>query len=141
MRKQLAFVFILISSSSFASHIVGGEFELLHVQNFRYRLNLIIYFDVLNGNEQAEDSFVTVRFFRKADHTPIMDIFIPKIGAQRVEYFQPDCSMGEIVTNRLEYSTEITLSDEIFNDLGGYYVVWESQCVKHFRGLFLRVNQ
>ena len=34
--------------------IVGGEFELIHIAGNRYQLNLIIYFDELNGSEGAK---------------------------------------------------------------------------------------
>ena len=33
---------------------------MLHVQDFRYRLNMILYFDELNGEPGAKDSQVTV---------------------------------------------------------------------------------
>jgi len=111
-----------------ASHIVGGEFELLYIEGSRYRLNLILYFDVNNGNPLAKDPDVTVRFFRKSDNLPMMDIFMPFTQEFRVDYFQPLCSEGEIVTDKLIYSTEITLSAAIFNDPGGYYVSWERCC-------------
>jgi gliding motility-associated-like protein len=128
MRKLLFFVIFLVSSTSFASHIVGGEFELVHIDGFRYRLNLIIYFDVLNGNPGARDADVTVRIFRKRDNFPEMDVFLPFVQERRVDYFQPLCSSGEIVTDKLVYSTEIELSGDIYNDPEGYYISWERCC-------------
>ena len=67
----------LVSSTTFASHIVGGEFELLYIEGSRYQLNLILYFDVVNGNPGARDPDATVRIFRKFDTAPMVDIFIP----------------------------------------------------------------
>ena len=37
-----------------ASHIVGGEFELRHIEGYQYRLNLLQYFDDVNGNPEAD---------------------------------------------------------------------------------------
>ena len=134
MRKLLFFVLILMSSSTFASHIVGGEFELIHIDGLRYRLNLIIYFDVINGNPGARDPDATVRFFRKSDNVPMMDVLIPFTQELRVSYFQPLCSNGEIITDKLIYSTEIILSKESsfngepFDDPEGYYIAWERCC-------------
>ncbi len=129
MRKIIAFLLLLLlSTTSFASHIVGGEFELLHVDGSRYRLNLILYFDVVNGNPGARDPDMSVRIFSKANNAPIMDVYIPFLRELRVDYFQPECSNGEIVTDKLIYSTEITLSPEVFNDPAGYYVAWERCC-------------
>jgi gliding motility-associated-like protein len=128
MRKLLFFILFLVSTSTFASHIVGGEFELLHIAGSRYRLNLILYFDVINGNPGARDPDATVRIFRKSDNAPIRDVYIPFLQEFRVEYFQPLCSSGEIVTDKLVYSTEITLSADIYDDPGGYYISWERCC-------------
>jgi hypothetical protein len=128
MRKLLFFVMFLVSSTTFASHIVGGEFELLFIEGSRYRLNLILYFDVVNGNVGARDPDATVRIFRKSDNSPIRDIFIPFYQQLRVDYFQPICSNGEIVTDKLIYSTEITLSADIYNEPEGYYISWERCC-------------
>lgn len=128
MLKRLFFFLLFISTPVWASHIVGGEFELLHISGNQYKLNLILYFDVNNGNPAARDGSATVRIFRKSDNAPMMDVFIPFKGQIRVDYFQPECSAGEIVTDKLIYSTNIILSPEVYNDPEGYYVAWERCC-------------
>ncbi|HEY5692845.1 MAG TPA: gliding motility-associated C-terminal domain-containing protein [Cyclobacteriaceae bacterium] len=111
-----------------ASHIVGGEFELLHISDSTYRLNLILYFDVLNGNPGAKDQVVTAAFFRKSDNTFISNLILPLISENNVSYTQPECSNGEIVTNKIIYTTTVILSPSVFNEEEGYYVVWERCC-------------
>ena len=128
MRKLLTTIIFLVAVSAQASHIVGGEFELLHIEGYRYRLNLIIYFDVINGAPGARDPDATVRIFRKSDNQPQMDVYMPFIWQTRVEYYQPLCSQGEIITDKLFYSVEVFLSPDVFNDPGGYYVTWERCC-------------
>jgi hypothetical protein len=128
MLKRLLFFLLLLSTPAWASHIVGGEFELLHISGNIYKLNLILYFDEINGNPGARDGSATARIFRKSDNAPILDVFIPFLRQTDVEYFQPECSSGEIVTDKLLYSTQIVLSPEVFNDPGGYYVAWERCC-------------
>lgn len=128
MIKRLLLLALLISTPAWASHIVGGEFELLHVSGNTYRLNLNLYFDVINGNPGAQDGQANVRIFRKSDDAPMMDVTLDFTGKTRVEYFQPDCSNGEIITDKLIYSTTITLSEDIFNDPEGYYIAWERCC-------------
>ena len=51
MKKWLFTVLLLIVFPVMASHIVGGEFELLHVSGSQYRLNLNYYFDEKNGDQ------------------------------------------------------------------------------------------
>ena len=57
--------FLLILSKGWATHIVGGEFEIIHLKDFDYQLNLVQYFDVVNGNPFAEDSAVVLLSFAK----------------------------------------------------------------------------
>jgi len=128
MLKRLLLLTLLISTPAWASHIVGGEFELLHVDGNTYRLNLNLYFDVINGNPGALDPQAEVRIFRKSDNAIMMDVTLPFVSQTRVEYFQPACSSGEIITDKIVYTSTIVLQDDIFNDPGGYYIAWERCC-------------
>jgi hypothetical protein len=120
-------LFSVISAS--ASHIVGGEFELIHLSGNSYRLNLILYFDELFGNQGAKDPFADVRIFRKRDNAIMFNaIRLQQNSISNVNYTQPECSNGEIVTSRIVYSNTITLSDAQFNDPMGYYISWERCC-------------
>ncbi|MDH5474399.1 MAG: gliding motility-associated C-terminal domain-containing protein [Cyclobacteriaceae bacterium] len=133
MAKRLfLFFFLLLSSFSFGSHIVGGEFELLHIAGNTYRLNVIIYFDVVNGNPGAIDQQITARIFRKSNNSHVSFVTVPIISQQRVDYFQPDCSTGEVVTDRILYTTTITLDSSEYNDPEGYYIAWERCCRNYF---------
>ena len=123
----LFFLFALVLPS-YGSHLVGGEFELLHLSGFTYRLNLILYFDVINGNPGARDPNALARIFRKSDNAALLDVSIPYISQSPVAYFQPACAHGEVVTLRLLYSTTITLPAEDFNHPDGYYVTWQRCC-------------
>ncbi len=128
MIKRLLLLLLLVSTPAWASHIVGGEFELLHIEGSTYRLNLNLYFDRINGLAGAQDDLVNARIYRKSDNVPMMDVTLPFVSQTRVEYFQPDCSNGEVVTDKLVYTTTITLDGSIFNDPQGYYVAWERCC-------------
>lgn len=118
----------MCSVQLFASHIVGGEFELLHVSGNTYRLNLIIYFDKINGAVGAKDPSATVSIFRKSNNTLVLSPTLALDTETSVDYTQPECSNGEIVTDKLIYTSLITLDPSIFNEPQGYYVVWERCC-------------
>ncbi len=128
MRKILLLALLLPFSGAFASHIVGGEFELLHLTGNSYRLNLIIYFDLLNGAPGAKDPSVTVAIFRKSDNGFMELVALPLFSEDRVSYTQPSCSQGEIITNRLVYSRDIILSAAEYNHPKGYYLSWQRCC-------------
>ncbi len=111
-----------------ASHIVGGEFELRHIEGNRYTLNLIQYFDEIFGNTDAEDEFTEVYIYRKSDDRFIRSVILNNAASTFVPYSNPECSIDELQTRRILYTADITLSDNEFNDPAGYYVVYERCC-------------
>lgn len=131
MKKQIlvtgVFAFFL-SISAMASHIVGGEFELIHVEGETYRLNLIIYFDDVNGHPGAEDPSAQPYIFRKSDNVLMDSVLLLNQGSTFVPYSNPACATGELVTRRIVYAAEITLPEDRYNEPEGYYIVWERCC-------------
>lgn len=123
----LIFLFVL-SGKSQATHIVGGEFELIHVSGFTYQLNLIIYFDDVNGNPAAEDPSALPFIFRKSDNAFMDSVRLINRGSSFVTYTNPECAIGDLVTRRIVYSNNITLAPDRYNDPEGYYIVWERCC-------------
>lgn len=128
MKKLLVLVMLMAAGPVWASHIVGGEFELVHVQGSTYRLNLIIYFDVLNGQPGAKDQTINAAIFRKRNNTLVTTQVLLLSQQARVPYTQPSCSSGEVVTDRLVYTALITLAAANFGDAEGYYISWQRCC-------------
>jgi len=128
MKKTILTLVLLISFPLMASHIVGGEFELIHLSGNSYRLNLILYFDKINGAPGAKDQSVSVTIYRKSDNAYMATAVLPLIDESNVPYTQPECSNGEIITSKLLYSSTLTLSPDRYNDPKGYFVVWERCC-------------
>ena len=131
MKRYVFLLLVLLAGkfSAFASHIVGGEFELLHVQDFRYRLNMILYFDELNGEPGAKDSQVTVYIYRKSDNAQMRVITLSLMEDELVPYSNVACTDDdELVTSKIIYSANITLPGVDFSDPEGYYVSWERCC-------------
>lgn len=123
----IPFIFVFYFKSE-ATHIVGGEIELVHDSAYFYTVNLILYFDSVNGNPGAEDPFVRVGIFRKFDDALMDSLFLPKTNSTLVPYSFPDCSIPELQTKRLTYSAPIQLSPAEYNDFGGYYMSWDRCC-------------
>ncbi|MCJ8167380.1 gliding motility-associated C-terminal domain-containing protein [Pontibacter sp. E15-1] len=127
-RLLLILLIVLCSLRVSATHIVGGEFELEHLQDYNYRLKLNLYFDVINGSPAALDQFITVNIFSKATNQRIaaLDMFIQEQSL--VPYTNIDCTVGELVTRKIVYYQSIFLDPAIFNNPSGYYVTWERCC-------------
>lgn len=128
MKRILLAILLLTSFSTLASHIVGGEFEIVHLTGNSYRVNLILYFDVLNGSTGARDNGLTAVIYRKRDNAAMQTVTFGSPAETPVAYTQPSCSSGEIVTSKLVYSTMINMADERYNDPEGYYIIWERCC-------------
>lgn len=131
MRKRLLlsfFILLACKGSLFASHIVGGEFELLHVREFRYSLNMILYFDEKNGSPGALDPSATVYIYRKSDNQLMFSVLLPRRTIVDVPYSNPSCNSDILETLRIVYSADIILPPEDFNDPEGYYVSFERCC-------------
>jgi hypothetical protein len=132
MKKILFLLLYLFSSAAMASHIVGGEFELLYLKKNIYRLNLIYYFDEHSDQfdepPQVSEPTILIAIFSKRTNQLVQKVSLKYLTTEDVSYFQPECSTGQILTDKLIYSEVITLSDQQFSDPEGYYVVWERCC-------------
>lgn len=100
----------------------------MHDSAYIYKVNLVMYFDEVNGNPSAEDAFVRVAIFRKFDNQLMDTLFMPKTVVSNVPYSFPDCSIPELKTKRITYSAKIELPPNDYNDFGGYYISWDRCC-------------
>jgi hypothetical protein len=132
MKRILLVILCLLALPVLASHIVGGEFEIKHMPNLSnnniYRVNLILYFDKLNGLPDARDVSIMARIYRKSDNALMMNVPLSLASEVPVSYTQPECSRGEIITTKITYTTTIQLLPSQFSDSQGYYIVWERCC-------------
>lgn len=128
MKRGFLVILCFLALPVMGSHIVGGEFEIVHLSGNSYRVNLILYFDLLNGSPGARDNNILAAIYRKRDNQFMQNVSFSNPSESRVDYTQPECSKGEIVTSKLVYSTNLILSDERYNDPQGYYIVWERCC-------------
>lgn len=130
MKKLLLALFCLLTFPVAASHIVGGEFELIHLPTgtFSYRINLILYFDENNGSQDAKDQKIQASIYRKRDNAFMRVVDFSGFDSQPVAYTQPACSTGGIRTSKLTYTTTLTLPSTQYGDAEGYYIIWERCC-------------
>jgi hypothetical protein len=132
MKRFWTIVFCLAVFSATASHIVGGEFEIIHLVNFDYQFNLIIYFDEVNGlqGNKTQDKFITARIYRVSDNAFMRDVPLAFTEINDVHYTQAKCSIEQLKTSRMFYTSvsPITLPAGQYNDPQGYYIIWERCC-------------
>ncbi|MEO7992670.1 MAG: T9SS type A sorting domain-containing protein [Chryseolinea sp.] len=128
MKKILALSLLLLTTSANASHIVGGEFRMHYLTGYQYKIDLILYFDKINGNPASMDNVIDAKIFRNSDNAFVRNVQLPLSITVNLGQTQPECAIDVLLTSQLTYTTTLTLQPEIFNDPAGYYIVWERCC-------------
>ncbi|MFC5537657.1 gliding motility-associated C-terminal domain-containing protein [Rhodocytophaga aerolata] len=115
--------------AAWATHIVGGELNLQYTnQGYRFVLSVNLYFDDINGEQDAEDEEVFVAVFSKRSNRRVATFTLPRVASAQVNYTNAACSNGRLQTRQIQYSTEIILDANIYNEAEGYYFSWERCC-------------
>ena len=118
----------LLACPARATHIVGGEMDLLHRTGSTYTLTLNLYFDAINGNAAALDQALTAGIFDKATNRQVTSVVLPLISNTFVSYTNPACAVGSLSTRKLVYSKDIELDAATYASAGGYYSAVERCC-------------
>lgn len=137
MKNQLLFIFILTLVTiyrGFSTHIVGGEFQLISLDNNNnYSVLLNVYFDDINGNTAAlkSDNIITVAFYDKATNQLMNTIELNKISQN--EFVSPQIPLcvennGDFRTRIQRYAGSVRLDPTKYNKSSGYYLLWERCC-------------
>ncbi|SDL99710.1 gliding motility-associated C-terminal domain-containing protein [Catalinimonas alkaloidigena] len=121
-----------------ATHIVGGELRLTHLEGAKYELSMFLYFDDFYGNPGAEDAAVDVGIYSKATHQLVDRVTLKRDESKQVVYVNPVCVRSDLRTRQIRYTERLQLSPSKYNDPAGYYVSWERCCRNtHIVNLFL----
>jgi len=129
MKRILTLFLFILSSDLLATHIVGGEIQMQYLNNGnRYRFTLNLYFDQINGNAQAEDAEVILGIYRRRNNQLVGTFAMPKTSQQFVQYQNSECQSQFLSTRLIRYSAEAILDPSAYNDVEGYYAVWERCC-------------
>ncbi|SFP85013.1 gliding motility-associated C-terminal domain-containing protein [Hymenobacter arizonensis] len=119
---------LLLAGPAQATHIVGGEMELVHNTGDSYTLILNLYFDAANGSPSALDADLTASIFEKGSNQRVTNVLLPLTANTFVNYTNPACAKPTLSTRRLVYSKNITLPPGTYNNPQGYYVAVERCC-------------
>jgi gliding motility-associated-like protein len=128
--KQLFLIllFFILMLPARATHIVGGELLLKHINGSNYQVTLNMYFDNINGNRAAVDPAITVSIFEKGTNTRVGNFQVTNLQTSRVPYTSLTCTNAFLSTDKIVYTQNITLSPQVYTSPNGYYLVWERCC-------------
>ncbi|MFD2720240.1 gliding motility-associated C-terminal domain-containing protein [Hymenobacter monticola] len=125
---MLLALWLLLAGPAWATHIVGGEMELVHNTGESYTLKLNLYFDAVYGSASALDADLTASIFEKGANSRMANVVLPLTSNTFVNYTNPACAKPTLSTRKLVYSKNITLSASTYNSPQGYYVAVERCC-------------
>ncbi len=122
---------LIVTLNSLASHIVGGELFMFYKSDYNYNIGLKLYFDDINGEKDIlkNENIIVVNIYRKSDNVLIDTIHIPETQNYLITYNNPVCArVNDIQTRLILYKKDFNFNPDIYNDPGGYYMVWERCC-------------
>lgn len=134
LNRLLCLTLTLVFSCFFsleAFHIVGGEIEMIHIGEpgeYRYRINVIQYFDRAQTFNPGPEAQIFVFTYRKRDRALMRQDTLLLTAEEPVLYTNPDCAIASLQTDRVLFTKEITLDPDQFDDPEGYVFVWERCC-------------
>lgn len=129
---MLAFISLIICiPAANASHIVGGEIQILHKKNNSYILTVFQYIDAYGENTQSileTENTITVAIFQKRGNILLLNPILTRTLIETVPYSNPNCDDSTIKTYKIAHEIELVLDPSIYNDPEGYYISWERCC-------------
>ncbi len=126
----ITFAMLFFVQKAYSTHIVGGEFEMVHVSDYDYNFNLVLYFDDVNGNPEIlqTENTLTAFIYRKSDNVFMRSVVLNKASTSFVPYTNIECTIESLRTRKLKYTNRVYMNPAIFDDPEGYYIVWERCC-------------
>ncbi len=134
MKKFIYILYLfafLKSFSSYADHIVGGNIEMIALDKTpgRYKIIVKVYYDRLKIQSTTSD--IPIAVYRRSDKKDMKLFFAFRVDSQRklLKFSNQKCADQ----NKLEivfdyFETEITFDPAVYNDPGGYVLVWNECC-------------
>jgi len=138
MRKhyyQLFFLlfFLFVHFHATAENIIGGTFEFTYKSGNTYNVKAIVYIDkgAKATSPDLYQSFIKVAIYSKAA-AAFGDVLMQTIQlnldskTDNFPYDNSNCvSSITLSTTKIVYSSDITINKSLYNNAGGYYLVWQ----------------
>ncbi len=121
-------VFIFNSFDAKASHIIGGELNLVHIAQDSFRISLHVYYDQVNSVLDVVDNQVEIHAFSEATQQKIESFILSKSLDRELPYSSLGCRIANFITREIVYSKIVKLDPSNYAQIAGYYLAWERCC-------------
>ncbi|MPR33319.1 T9SS type B sorting domain-containing protein [Salmonirosea aquatica] len=114
-----------------ASHILGGNLVLTPKDNLKgtFTVYVVLYYDAQSTDPNAEQTELTVSFFRKRDNVRLNDLGLKLVSREPLAFTNPGCAASRnLKINVVKFAADIQLPLSQYGDPQGYYITWERCC-------------
>ncbi|MFB9294493.1 gliding motility-associated C-terminal domain-containing protein [Persicitalea jodogahamensis] len=114
-----------------AAHVIGGNITISPRNNLTgvYDVCVTLYYDANSSDPNAEQSEITVSFFRKFDNARLSDLRLKQTSKQPLPFTNPGCAASRnLKINVVQFCAETRLPLSEYAHQDGYYVSWERCC-------------
>ncbi len=127
--KKVLFIsaFILTSLITFATHIVGGAFDVQWISGNNYQISLRVLRDCRNGQADFNKPTIRIGIYQKNNNSLVSYYTLNYISFKKLEFINPKCGGSTIECTEEGYYTA-TVSLNNLTSTSGYYVSWERCC-------------
>ena len=126
---HLFFILALATLRAEASHVLGGNINLVLLPNGKHELAAYIYQDALSiVTPNLETIFATI--YRRKTNAVVFEILMFRQEISDVKVINPKCSFAiEQKPVQARYTSGgLAFPVDVFSDPEGYYIVWEQCC-------------
>ncbi len=128
MKKLLLlplFALLFVWGKVEASHIVGGEIIITHVQGFQYVMTMNLYRDA-SGISAPATAAITA--YQRSNQQTVGNWTLPKVSFNVVPPQIAGCAGQQLTIERHFYQDTVQLPPTTFNHASGYLFTWTSCC-------------
>ena len=114
-----------------ASHIIGGNIVLTPKANQKgtYTVCVVLYYDAQSTDPNADQTELTVSFFRKKDNVRLSDLGLNLVSREPLAFTNPGCAASRnLKINVVKFAADIQLPQGQYGDPAGFYITWERCC-------------
>jgi gliding motility-associated-like protein len=131
-RILLHFLMLLLSYSSFASHMVGGGFRYSYLSDNRYLILLDYHKDCSSNAVDYPPGPIRIGIYKKSNNALVQSLDLKPGSISLVNFITDSCVKAAVtcVQKRI-YQDTLFLNPAIFDDNSGYYLSYE-QCCRNF---------
>lgn len=123
----LILLLVLISYTNYATHIVGGAFDVQWQGGNNYKISLKVLRDCRNGTADFNKPNIRIGVYQKNNNLLATYFTLPFISSQKLQFVSAKCVGTTIECTEEGYYTAIVSFANLTN-AAGYYISWERCC-------------